>query len=102
MGLDVGFTITQIDEQTAVDLPELTEYLTEALFETIGHTDGRYCLPHVYRGDKPGEIDVSVRICRWGMPLSESGYRVGDLLRVLMKAALDRFDPEDGLRVESW
>ena len=101
MGLDVGITIT-LPDTTVVDLPDLTEYLTDTLIDTLGSTNGRYCLPLVTRGDTPQEIDVSVRICQWGQPLEESGHQVGDLLRVLIRAVIDRYDPEEGLTIVSW
>src|SRR4051812_12599835 len=45
---------------------------------------------------------VSLQVINWGRPLEENGYEVGDILRVLAAWVFNRFDPADGLKVETW
>ncbi len=100
MGLDAGIRF-ELPEATSIDLPEINEYLTEALLATLGHTAGRYCFPAIYRGDTPRECVVIVQVGQWGYKLEESGFRVGDIHRTLAAAVFDRFDPAEELIVET-
>jgi hypothetical protein len=61
-----------------------------------------YCIPIVYKGGEPDAYEASVQVMRWGEPLAEAGYSEGDLLRAMIAAVVKKFDPAEGLQIETW